>query len=280
MSKGNYSNKEITTKIYEDRSETYDQATGKGMESLSKILLRETTITQNPTCLDIGSGTGITSFLLSDQIENKGKIIGIDISPSMIEVAKRNAQERGYKNIDFQLGDADQLEFPDSFFDLVISNMTFHHLPDKKKALQEIHRVLKPGGQVALHFNGGPCFKEIVESGLAVADRYPEFPGFMDAVVEFRDGFLSLEDMVYYMEEIGFDDHITYGRQLVVFVEPERIPYIGYSWDFWEPGLPLDIRDKVRSELIDFISERSSHRGFKFLYSTIVSVGKKIKNRT
>jgi SAM-dependent methyltransferase len=153
--------------------------------------------------------------------------------------------------------------------------MTFHHLPDKTKALNEMYRVLKPGGQVALHFNGGPCFKEIIESGLVVAGRYPEFPGFMDAVVEFRGSFLGLEDMTYLMEESGFVDHMTYGRQVVVFVDPMRIPFIGYSWDFWEPGLPVGVRGKVRSELIDYYSECSGVRGFKFLYSTIVSVGNK-----
>lgn len=275
MSQGNYSTKEFTTKIYENRSETYDQATGKGMESLSKILLRETTTQENSTCLDIGSGTGITSFLLSNQIHNNGTIIGIDISPSMIEVAKRNAQQRGYKNIDFQHGDAEQLDFPDSYFDLVVSNMTFHHLPDKKKALKEIHRVLKPGGQVALHFNGGPCFKEIIEAGQVIAGRYQKLPRFMETIVEFRESFLGLEDMVYYMEDSGFVNHLTYGRQVIVFTKPERIPYIGYSWDFWEPSLPLSSRGQLRSEFINYCSENMSERGFKFTYSTIISVGNK-----
>ena len=275
MRQGNYSTKELTTKIYENRSETYDQATGKGMESLSKLILRETTIPENPTCLDIGSGTGITSFLLSEKTQNKGTIKGIDISPSMIKVAKRNAIERGYKNIDFQFGDAEELDFPNDFFDLVISNMTFHHIPDKNKALKEMYRVLKPGGQLALHFNGGPCFKEIIEAGMIVAGRYPQFPEFMDTIVEFRDCFLGLEDMVYCMYDMGFVNHLTFGRQVIVFIDPERIPFIGYSWDYWEPSLPLDSRSKVRSDFVDYCSELAVDRGFKFTYSTIISVGNK-----
>lgn len=267
--------KELTTKIYENRSNTFDESFGHAMKNLSNLLLREIKIPENPVTLDIGSGTGITSFLLSKQIHNKGTIIGIDIAPSMVEVAKRNASQQGFTNIDFQVGDAERLDFTDSMFDLVICNMTFHHFPDKKKALKEMHRVLKPGGQVALHFNGGPCFKEIVEIGLSVADRHPEYPRFKDGIVEYRDSFLSLEDTVDFMEFSGFTDQMTYNRQVLVFVDPVNIPFIGYSWDYWEPGLPLGVRDVIRSELIDVCASVSMDRGFKFRYSTIISIGKK-----
>ena len=267
------SSKDKITKLFDDRSSTFDKSTGRAMKMLTRILLREINILKNPVCLDIGSGTGISTFELSRKIQNKGTIIGIDISPSMIEVAKRNASQQGFKDIEFRVGDAEQLDFTDSMFDLVICNMTLHYIPDKMRSLREMHRVLKPGGQVALHFNGGPCFQEIISVGSAVASRHPEYPMFQDAIHEFRDSFLGFDDAITLIESAGFGDHRTFGRQVRVFVDPENVLNVGESWDLWKSGLPLDVRDAFRVELVDAFTADSEERGFKFTYFTVVSVG-------
>ena len=239
MAEEDSSKKDYITKLFDDRSSVFDKSTGKSMEMLTKLLLREINIPDNPVCLDIGSGTGISSFELSEKINNKGTIIGVDISPSMIQVAQTNASQRGYDNIEFRVGDAEQLDFPDSFFDLVLCNMTLHYLPNKKKALTEMHRVLKPGGQVALHFNGGPVFNEIIDVGYAVASRHPEYPNLKKAIDGYRDNFLGFEDAVSLVEVAGFEDHRTFGRQILVYFNPENVTYVGESWLFWKMGLPL-----------------------------------------
>lgn len=275
MVKQDYSSKEKITKLFDDRSSTFDKSTGRAMEMLTRILLREISIPENPVCLDIGSGTGISTFELQRKIQNSGTIIGIDISSSMIEVAKRNASQQGFKDIEFRVGDAEQLDFPDSMFDLVLCNMTLHYLPNKKKSLMEMHRVLKPGGQVALHFNGGPVFHEIIEVGYAVANRHPEYPEFRDSVIEYQSNFLGFEDAIALIESSGFKDHRTFSRQVLVFYNPMNVLNVGESWDLWKSGLPVNARDTIRKELIDAFTEQSEEKGFKFTYFTVISVGEK-----
>jgi SAM-dependent methyltransferase len=163
-------------------------------------------------------------------------------------------------------------------FDLVICNMTLHYLPDKKKALTEMYRVLKPEGQAAIHFNGGPVFNEIIDVGFSVASRHPEYPKFKDAILEYQNNFLGFEDALSIIEEAGFEDHRTFGRQIRVFINPERALWVGESWELWKTGLPLNAREIIREELIEAFTVESEDRGFKFTYFTIITVGNKSKS--
>ena len=151
--------KEKIEKAFDDYSSLYDESTGESMVYLTNLMLRETKIPKIPVCLDVASGTGISTFELLKRCNGKGTFYGIDISQSMIEIAENNASKYGFTGINFKKGDAEHLEFPDSMFDLVICNMSFHFFPDKKKALSEMYRVLKPGGQVALLYWGSVVFK-------------------------------------------------------------------------------------------------------------------------
>jgi len=107
-------------------------------------------ISPGETVLDLGSGAGFDAFLAAARVGPTGQVIGVDMTPEMIEKARANAQAGGYANVEFRLGDIEGLPVEDASVDLVISNCVLNLVPDKAKAFAEIVRVLRPGGRVAV----------------------------------------------------------------------------------------------------------------------------------
>lgn len=97
--------------------------------------------------LDIGSGGGLDSFLASKKVGPNGRVIGIDMTEEMLEKAKQNARKANYKNVEFRLGEAENIPVKDNSIDLVMSNCVINLVPNKEKVYREIYRVLKPGGR-------------------------------------------------------------------------------------------------------------------------------------
>ena len=100
------------------------------------------------TVLDLGSGAGFDCFLVADRVGSKGKVIGVDMTPEMLERARENARKGDYKNVEFRLGEIENLPVADSSVDAVISNCVINLSPDKKRVFQEAFRALKPGGRL------------------------------------------------------------------------------------------------------------------------------------
>lgn len=100
--------------------------------------------------LDIGCGAGVDSLVAAHLVGAGGRVVGIDVTPAMIARARANLARLGWSQVSFQEGEAEALPFPDSDFDAVISNGVFNLTLNKAKALQEAHRVLKPGGRLML----------------------------------------------------------------------------------------------------------------------------------
>ncbi len=103
---------------------------------------------EGETVLDLGSGAGLDCFLAAKKVGTKGRVIGVDMTPEMIDKARGNAQKEDYKNVEFRLGEIENLPVSNDSVDIVISNCVINLSPDKKSVFQETIRVLKPGGRL------------------------------------------------------------------------------------------------------------------------------------
>jgi len=102
------------------------------------------------TVLDLGSGAGFDCFLAADRVGKQGKVIGVDMTPEMVERARENARKGSYTNVEFRLGEIEYLPVPDSSVDVVISNCVINLSLDKKKVFKETARALKSGGRLMI----------------------------------------------------------------------------------------------------------------------------------
>jgi SAM-dependent methyltransferase len=105
-------------------------------------------INEGDVVLDLGSGAGIDCFLASKKVGKSGKVIGVDMTEEMIKKSKSIAKKYGYTNIEFRLGDIENLPIDSNSVDVIISNCVINLAPDKRKIFKEAHRVLRKGGKM------------------------------------------------------------------------------------------------------------------------------------
>lgn len=107
-------------------------------------------LSEGETVLDLGSGAGFDCFLAAGKVGPSGKVIGVDMTPEMVEKARENARRNGIENVEFRLGEIENLPVADASVDVVISNCVINLSPNKARVFQEIYRALKPGGRAAI----------------------------------------------------------------------------------------------------------------------------------
>ncbi len=102
------------------------------------------------TVIDLGSGAGNDVFIARHEVGETGNVIGVDFTPAMIEKARENADKLGFNNVEFRQGDIEDMPVANNKADVIVSNCVLNLVPDKQKAISEIHRVLKPGGHFSI----------------------------------------------------------------------------------------------------------------------------------
>jgi arsenite methyltransferase len=100
--------------------------------------------------VDVGCGAGLDSLIAAKKVGPEGHVIGVDMTPSMLQKAREAAKEVGLENVEFREGYAEELPIVDGWADVVISNGVLNLMPDKSAALEEMSRVLKPGGRLQI----------------------------------------------------------------------------------------------------------------------------------
>ena len=144
--------------------------------------------------LDLGSGGGIDVFLAANKVGEEGKVIGVDMTPEMIETAKRNAKIGGYKNVEFKQGEIENLPIEDNSIDVIISNCVINLTPNKLKAYSEAYRVLKSNGRILV--------SDIVTEGEIPLEIRKNFQAWSECVA----GALDKDEYINTIKIAGFKD--------------------------------------------------------------------------
>ena len=132
----------------EEELETVPEGANLGLGCGNPVALAS--LREGETVLDLGSGAGFDCFLAANIVGKNGRVIGVDMTPEMIEKAKENAKKGNYKNVEFRLGEIEKLPVADNSADVIMSNCVINLAPDKGKVFKEAFRVLKPSGRLMI----------------------------------------------------------------------------------------------------------------------------------
>ncbi|RRB04690.1 arsenite methyltransferase [Larkinella rosea] len=154
--------------------------------------------------VDLGSGAGNDCFVARAETGETGRVIGLDMTPAMIDRARRNAKTLGYTNVEFVYGDIEEMPLPDNLADVVVSNCVMNLVPDKQKAVVETFRILKPGG----HFS----ISDIVLKGELPAGVLKDAELYAGCVA----GAIQKDTYLQIVEEAGFTNIILQKEREIV----------------------------------------------------------------
>jgi arsenite methyltransferase len=180
------------------------------------------------TVLDLGSGGGFDCFLAAPRVGPEGRVIGVDMTPEMVEKARANVKKAGTSNVEFRLGEIEHLPVADGSVDVIISNCVINLAPDKRAVFRDAFRVLKAGGRLAI--------SDIVATA-PIPDDVAWDPNMISGCM---GGAASVEDIVAWLGEVGFGD-------IRLDVSEQSRAYIAD----WAPG--TGIEDIVASATIEAV---------------------------
>jgi arsenite methyltransferase len=150
-------------------------------------------LVEGQTVLDLGSGAGLDCFRSARKVGSSGRVIGVDMTPEMLRLARANQAKVGLDNVEFRLGEIEHLPVADAAVDVVISNCVINLSPDKSQVFREVYRVLKSGGRLAVSdiVTDGPLSETLRQS--------------LSAWASCVSGALDVQDYQAAIEAAGFE---------------------------------------------------------------------------
>ncbi len=196
------------------------------------------------TVLDLGSGGGIDCFMAARKVGESGQVIGVDMTPQMLEKARANQLRMGFRNVEFRLGEIEHLPVADNSVDVIISNCVVNLSPDKPQVFREAFRVLRSGGKLALSdiVTDGPLPQEIKDSLSAWAGCVAGALDVKDYLAQIEAaGFTRVDITPVYFDDATLDEFVreipsgtdgSSGKRLLIQDGGEtRVIELGESFD-------------------------------------------------
>ncbi|MDQ1240393.1 MAG: arsenite methyltransferase [Thermodesulfobacteriota bacterium] len=183
------------------------------------------------TVLDLGSGAGFDSFLAAGQVGETGYVIGVDMTPEMVAKARELARNNKYLNVEFRLGEIENLPAADSSVDIIMSNCVINLSPDKHRVFHEAFRVLRPGGRLAI--------SDVIATAALPEDIRNNLAFYSSCIA----GAVTIAEMETMLRQSGFDK---------IRVEPKD-----ESREFireWAPG--SNVEDYIASAIIEAVKPK------------------------
>ncbi len=154
--------------------------------------------------VDLGSGAGIDCFIARSIVGESGKVIGIDMTEAMINRARTNAEKLNFNNVEFRLGEIEKMPLTSGIVDVVVSNCVLNLVPDKRKAFEEIYRILKPGGHFSI--SDVVLMGTLPEKILHTAEMYAGC----------ISGAIQKEEYLNVIKEVGFENLIIQKQKAII----------------------------------------------------------------
>ena len=176
----------------DDELETVPEGANLGLGCGNPVALAS--LREGETILDLGSGAGFDCFLAANRVGRTGRVIGVDMTPEMIEKARENAKKGNYSNVEFRLGEIENILAADNSLDAVISNCVINLSPNKRSVFGEAFRALKPGGRLMV-------------SDIVLLKELPaSIKNSLEAYVSCIPGAMIREEYLRTIESVGFKE--------------------------------------------------------------------------
>lgn len=239
-------------------------------------MVHEMKLTGSENILDIGCGAGVLSLEAASRIP-RGQLTGIDLSPRMIQMAEELADRVGMRNVRYELGDAMNLNYGDNKFDFVMSSNAFPWVSSRDKFLSEVHRVLKPGGKMALVSLSTLVYREFIDALRHAASRNEKLAELAnDPYKAMKVKLFDTDSLSAKVTSAGFDVY----RSFVLSTEEPITPDKYYKRvnaivdENYLDGLDEDHKDNTRNEIFLALSRQNGN--LKVTESSVFVLAKKI----
>jgi ubiquinone/menaquinone biosynthesis C-methylase UbiE len=272
---------------YDALAATYERVALPVYRPLAKRLLQFVDLRPGWHVLDAGTGTGLVALLGAPRIGKDGKMVGIDASEKMLELARKKAAQFGFTQCEFRVGDLEALDFPDNAFHVALSQFAIHYA-DLTQSLHELYRVLEPGGKLVLQvWAADSSAPHKAMYAVLASYRVGDASGSLailrqqaERSYQFRQSYGSADAMQAALVGAGFakveahtEDHPTKLASTDAFLElASASPLLSAEIGAFDAGVHESYMRAVRAALGTFNTEN----GFEWTYHTIAAVAHKV----